>query len=129
MLGWPRSLSQGDQRKIEGIFVREDYPRFGADDLGRFHSGAGLRKRYLQASSQTLSQWFSPLPGGLVGGSAGDPFGELVRDFLKKSGYEVVTDAVAGIPTIVVQDREWCFQDERDVASPTRTGGWVLFKP
>lgn len=30
--GWP--LSKGDQRKIEGIYVREDYPRFGGADLG-----------------------------------------------------------------------------------------------
>jgi mannose-1-phosphate guanylyltransferase/phosphomannomutase len=111
--GRGRFLSKGDQRKIEGIFVREDYPRFGADDLGDFIQVAGLRKRYLQRLAKHYPSGSPHFQVGLLVDPAGDPFGELVRDFLKKSGYEVVTDAVAGIPTIVVQDREWCFQDEK----------------
>ncbi|HBN96104.1 MAG TPA: nucleotidyltransferase, partial [Firmicutes bacterium] len=41
--GRGRWLTKGDQRKIEGIFVREDYPRFGAEDMGDFIQVAGLK--------------------------------------------------------------------------------------
>jgi len=108
-----RFLSKADQRKIEGIFVREDYPRCGAEDLGDFVQVAGLRKRYVQRLAKHYPSGSLQFQVGLLVEPATDPFGELVRDFLKKSGYQIVTNAVEGLPTIVVQDQEWCFQDEK----------------
>lgn len=113
-----RLLSKGDQRKIEGIFVREDYPRWGAEDLGDFIQVAGLKKRYLR---RLASHYPSKTPGfrvGLLIEPKQDPFGEMVGDFLRRSGYVVITDNVEGIPTIVVHDREWFFQDEQGSRLP-----------
>ena len=110
--GRGRLLSRGDQRKLEGILLREDYPRFGAEDLGDHVQVAGLKKRYLQRLTR---QYPSGTPGfkvGLVMDPPTDPFGELVRDFLKRSGYLVVTERVDGLPTVVVQNQNWFFQDE-----------------
>jgi mannose-1-phosphate guanylyltransferase/phosphomannomutase len=108
--GWP--LSKADQRKIEGIYVREDYPRFGGSDVGEFIQVAGLRKRYLK---HLVKHYPCGSPGFTVGlkvEPADDPLGELIRDFFLLGGYVVVPDAVPGAPTVVVQSQEWFILDE-----------------
>ena len=109
--GWP--LSKGEQRKIEGIYVREDYPRFGGAESRGFHPGGGSA----QALSAHLARHYpSGTPGfrvGLVMEPGDNPLGELIRDFFRLSGYVVVTDQVQGLPTLVVRNQEWYIQDEQ----------------
>ncbi|HOB40300.1 MAG: sugar phosphate nucleotidyltransferase [Limnochordia bacterium] len=109
--GWP--LSKGEQRKIEGIYVREDYPRFGGADLGDFIQVAGLRKRYLRHLARHYPSGTPGFRVGLVMEPGDDPLGELIRDFFRLSGYVVVTDQVQGLPTVVVRNQEWYIQDEQ----------------
>jgi mannose-1-phosphate guanylyltransferase/phosphomannomutase len=107
-----RPLSKADQRKIEGIYVREDYPRFGGQDIGDFIQVAGLRKRYLR---HLAKHYASRTPGFRVGlhlEPPNDPLGEMIRDFLRISGYVVVSDNVQGLPTVVVRNQDWYIQDE-----------------
>ncbi len=111
--GRGRLLTKGEQRKLEGIFVREDYPRFGAEDVGDFIQVAGLKKRYLQRLARYYPSGTREFAVGLTIEPPRDPFGEMVRDFLLRSGYRVMTDRVEGIPTIVVQNQNWFFQDEK----------------
>lgn len=105
-------LSKADQRKIEGIFSREDYPRFSGDDIGDFIQVAGLKKRYLRSLAKNYPSGSPGFKVGLVMEPHNDPLGEMIRDFLKLSGYTVVWDQVEGLPTIVVQDQNWFIQDE-----------------
>ena len=108
-----RLLSKTEQRKIEGILSREDYPRFSGEDIGDFIQVAGLKKRYLRSLAKA---YFSGSPGfkvGLVMEPHNDPLGEMVRDFLRLSGYTVVSEDVKGLPTIVVRDQTWFIQDEQ----------------
>lgn len=115
-----RLLSKGEQRKLEGIFVREDYPRFGAEDLGDFIQVAGLKKRYLQRLARYYPSGSPQFPVGLLVEPPTDPFGEMVRDFLIKSGYRVMLDRVEGVPTIVVKNQSWFFQDEKGLRLSTQ---------
>lgn len=107
-----RLLSKGDQRKIEGIFAREDYQRLGAEDLGDFTQVAGLKKRYLQSLATYYPSGSPDFKVGLSISEEHDPLGKMIRDFLKLSGYAVETENVAGLPTVVVQGPKWFFQDE-----------------
>lgn len=111
--GWP--LSKADRRKIEGIYVREDYPRFGGEDVGDFIQVAGLRKRYLRHLAKHYPCGTPGFKVGLKLEPPGDPLGELIRDFFKLSGYAVITDDVQGLPTVVVRNEEWFIQDENGV--------------
>ncbi len=118
--GRGRWLTKGDQRKIEGIFVREDYPRFGAEDMGDFIQVAGLKKRYLQRLSRHYPAGSPGFQVGLLVEPRTDPLGEMVQDFLSKSGYVVVTERMEGLPTIVVQNQNWFFQDENGARLSTQ---------
>ncbi len=120
--GRGRLLSKADQRKIEGIFVREDYPRFGDQDLGDFIQVAGLKKRYVQRLARYYPSGSPQFQVGLLVEPPSDPFGEMVHDFLVRSGYVVVTDRVEGLPTVVVQNQDWFFQDEQ--GSRLSTNDW-----
>jgi len=111
--GRGRWLAKGDQRKIEGIFVREDYPRFGAEDLGEYVQVADLKKRYIQRLARYYPSRTPQFQVGLLVEPSTDPFGKMVREFLRCSGYAVVTDQVEGRPTIVVHSQGWYFQDEK----------------
>lgn len=119
--GKGRLLSKGDQRKIEGIFAREDYPRLGVEDLGDFIQVAGLRKRYLQGLARHYKSGAPEFKVGLVVEQPRDPFGEMVKDFLRTSGYLVVTDSVKDLPALVVQEQEWFFQDEQGLRLSTQS--------
>ena len=118
--GKGRLLTKGEQRKIEGIFLREDYPRFGAEDLGDFIQVAGLKKRYIQRLTRHYPAGSPGFRVGLVVKPPTDPFGEMVRDFLSKSGYDVVPEQAKGLPTIVVQNQNWFFQDENGARLSTQ---------
>ncbi|NLM41460.1 MAG: NTP transferase domain-containing protein [Firmicutes bacterium] len=124
--GWP--LSKGDQRKIEGIFVREDYPRFAGKDVGEYIQVAGLRKRYLRHLAKLYPCGTPGFRVGLQVEPNDDPLGELVRDFFRLSGYTVVTDQTQGLPTVVVRDQDWSIRDEngRDLSEVEWWKGFVL---
>lgn len=111
--GRGRLLSKADQRKMEGIFLREDYPRFGEEDLGDFIQVAGLKKRYVQRLARYYPSGVPQFKVGLLVEPPADPFGEMVHDFLSRSGYYVEKDKVEGLPTIVVHNQNWFFQDEQ----------------
>lgn len=102
-------LSKGEQRRLESIFLREDYPRLASVQIGDYLKVAGLRKRYVQSLAR---HYASPVPGfkvGLVVEPEGDPLGELVRDFLLLGGY--APGGAEGGPTIVIQSGAWFLQD------------------
>ena len=115
-----RLLSKRDQRNLEVIFVREDYPRFGAEELGDFIQVAGLKKRYLRHLASYYSSGSPQFQVGLRIEPPTDPFGEMIRDFLIKGGYQVVFDGVPGLPTIVVENQSWHFQDENGARLSTQ---------
>jgi len=108
--GWP--LSKRDQRKIEGIYVREDYPRLGGADVGEYIQVAGLRKRYLRHLAKLYPCGTPGFKVGLQMEPKNDPLGELIRDFFQRGGYTVVLDDTAGLPTVVVHNQEWSILDE-----------------
>lgn len=118
--GRGRLLTKADQRKIEGIFAREDYPRYGDADLGDFIQVAGLRKRYVQRLARYYPSGSPQFQVGLLVEPPSDPLGEMVHDFLTRSGYLVVTDGVEGLPTVVVQNQNWFFQDEQGARLSTQ---------
>ena len=45
--GKGRFLSKSDQRKLENIFLRDDYPRTADDELGDLSFVTGLSEHYL----------------------------------------------------------------------------------
>jgi mannose-1-phosphate guanylyltransferase/phosphomannomutase len=108
-----RWLSKGEQRKIEGIFVREDYPRFGTEDLGEYVQVADLKKRYLERLARCYPSGSPGFRVGLLVDPPTDQLGKMVREFLLRSGYAVVTGEVEGLPTVVVHNHSWHLQDEQ----------------
>lgn len=116
-----RLLSKGDQRKIEGLFEREDYPRLGAEEFGTLTQAKEFTKPYIQLLARHYAPKVQPFQVGLLL----DPcstLGKLVQEFLELSGYSVVTDSFAGLPTIVTQPNAWFIQDEE--GTPLSDLGW-----
>lgn len=121
-----RFLSKNDQRKIEGILEREDYPRLDSTDLGDFHKVYNLEDKYLELLAGQYSAKRKDYKVGLLLNSNQNPFGEMINKFLHLGGYDVVNKALEGIPTLVVQENDWFFQDEEG-NTLTEEGWWGLF--
>ena len=53
-------LSKSEQRKLENIFLRDDYPRHADGELGELSFVPGLSDRYLDALAKTYQQLVEP---------------------------------------------------------------------
>ncbi len=111
--GKGRFLSKSDQRKLENIFLRDDYPRTADDELGDLSFVTGLSEHYLDALSKVYHAGRKGFGVALKAASPGaHVFAGLVREFLNRAGYELVHAGEGGILTIVVDEDGWYMQDE-----------------
>ncbi len=124
--GRGRPLSKADQRKLENIFLREDFPRRNWQDLGNLAPAPDFRNSYLKSLAR---HYRSGEPGFKIGffASTLEPgsLGGLTRDFLGLAGYQPVERA-DGLPTLVIQDQNWFFLDEKG-RRLTEEGWWKMF--
>ena len=120
-----RLLSKGDQRKIENIYVREDFPRVDSLQFGGRLVAPDLREEYLRNLAIHYPAGRDQFRVGLIK-EQGDPLGQMVEDFLNLAGYVVVTQDVRGLPTVVVSKGSWFFRDEQGAPLP-EDGWWRIF--
>ena len=118
-------LSKADQRKIENIYLREDYPRLGWQEFGYRLEAPKLRESYLKDLATHYPARRPQFRVGLLA-EQGDPLGQMVDDFLNLAGYAVITSEVLGLPTVVIKGGTWYFQDEEGTRLPD-DGWWRLF--
>lgn len=121
-----RFLSKNEQRKIEGIFEREDYPRWGSAEIGELHQAPALEEHYLESLVRKYSSKVQDYKVGLILSPNHNPFGEMVKKFLLLSGYDLVTNNFRGLPTLVIDENDWFFQDEKGIVL-SEDGWWGLF--
>lgn len=120
-------LSKAEQRKVENIFLRDDYPRRVDGELGELAFAAGLSERYLDALAEAYRAVRERLSVGVrVLSDRARGFGELVTAFLEKAGYQLTDGADEGNVTIVVDDEGWYFEDERG-QRVDETAWWGIF--
>ncbi len=109
-------LAKGDQRKIENLFWRDDFPRPSCEDLGELSYVPSLVKQYVASVVELYSNRLTGLAVGLTS-DASSPLQEgglaaLVLDFLEKAGCSVSEDA-SSVQILIDGDR-WSIKDERD---------------
>lgn len=120
-----RLLSKAEQRKVEGLFEREDYPRLEADDFGTLTESEALTPPYLEFLARVYPSRHKDFRIGLIDKSQSS-FGEMIKQFLELSGYQVVQTTNEGLPTIVAEADSWFFQDE-DGNRLSNHGWWRVF--
>lgn len=122
-----RFLSKAQQRKLENIFLRDDYPRAADGELGELSFVTGLSQRYLEALAKVYR---AGRPGYAVAlkkaSTKAQLFGELVQEFLTRAGYKLVSPGQGGRITIVVDDDGWHLQDETGQRL-TEAAWWTVF--
>ncbi|NLM40202.1 MAG: NTP transferase domain-containing protein [Firmicutes bacterium] len=107
-------LSKSEQRKLENIFLRDDYPRHADGELGELSFVPGLSDRYLDALAKTYQAARGTLKVGVRALSDRTrALGELIADFLERAGYQLAEGNHEGQITVVVDDDGWYFEDER----------------
>jgi len=96
-------LSKADQRKIENIFWREDFPRAGSEELGKLAYIPGLIKQYIAS----VARLYAPhLMGFGIKLDADDrELGRLVKQFLEAAGCRI-TDRDPEL-TIRIRGDQW----------------------
>lgn len=125
--GRGRPLGKSQQRAIENIHLREDFPRSARADLGLLVPAPEFKESYLQNLAGHYPAGSPKFKVGLSAASfSGNSFSGLVRDFLDLAGYEIVTEQLEGLPTIVIQERGWFFRDEQGVRL-SDDGWWRMF--
>mgnify|MGYP000889324343 CR=1 FL=1 len=122
-----RFFSKSDQRKLENIFLREDYPRLSGSELGELTFVTGLSDRYVDILAKAYR---AGRPGYRVALKVSSPeaqvFAGLVREFLARAGYELANPGEGSQVTIVVDDSGWYMQDESGQRF-TEAAWWTLF--
>ena len=120
-----RFFTKGEQRKVENIYLREDFPRLPQEELGKRLVAPDLRDSYLQNLATHYPAGYNQFPVGLLF-KEGDALALMVEDFLKLAGYRVSTSDVLGLPTIVIEEGDWFFQDEQGMRL-SDDGWWRIF--
>ncbi len=115
-------LSKADQRKIENIFWREDFPRAGSDQLGNLAFIPGLIKQYIAS----VAKLYAPhLKGYRLKIDADEQeLAKLVKQFLETAGCKF-TDLDPEL-IIRIEGDQWEVAD-RYGATLTGDQWWELF--
>ncbi|MDI9419023.1 MAG: sugar phosphate nucleotidyltransferase [Bacillota bacterium] len=115
-------LSKAEQRKIENIFWREDFPRAGPGEIGSLAYIPGLTKQYIAS----VAKLYAPhLKGFEINIDADEQeLAKLVKDFLKAAGCTLTEHD----PELVVRIRgdQWEVADRLGTAL-TGDQWWELF--
>ena len=108
-----RFLSKSDQRRLENIFLRDDYPRVSDGQLGELSFVTGLSDRYLEVLSKVYR---AAREGYVVSVKQASPGAQaltaLVKEFLMRAGYQLAQSGEGSHVTVVVDDEGWYLQDE-----------------
>lgn len=107
-----RPFSKVDENKIENIFLREDFARPDQVRFGKRENRFIAPLGYLKTLAQTYPAGRSEYEVGLVT-TVNSQLGTMVADFLRLAGYTVQTTKPVGVPTVVVGEERWFFQDEQ----------------
>jgi len=115
-------LSKAEQRKIENIFWREDFPRAGGDELGKLAFVPDLIKQYISS----VARLYAPhLKGFRVKVDAdGRELGKLVKQFLETAGC-TITDRDPEL-TVRIRGDQWEVADRLGTAL-SGDQWWELF--
>lgn len=105
-------LSKADQRKLENIFLRDDYSRSADGEMGELSFVSGLSDKYIE----TLAKAYRTARQGYAVGvkalsEKAHSFAKLLLEFLGRAGYKLAEPEQAHI-TIVVDDEGWYLEDE-----------------
>lgn len=122
-----RFLSKSDQRKIENLFLREDFPRVGSQDLGELAFVPSLTEQYLDTLAELYYNRHPEFRVRLEIESEGNnELGSLIEGFLERAGYIGLDHQEPGVLSIVVNDHEWFFLDEQGQLVDG-SGWWGVF--
>lgn len=101
-------LSKGDQRKIENLLWREDFPRSNGAELGELAFVPDLIKQYITSIAKIYAPSLKGLRVKL--NSVNSDLGELINQFLIKSKCSLTSDNPS--LTINVNGDQWSIQDQ-----------------
>lgn len=118
-----RFLSKSDQRRIENLFLREDFPRVGGDDLGELAFVPSLTEQYINTLAELYYNRHPDFKVRLHIKSEKDrELGALIQGFLERAGYTHPSPEETDILGVVVKDGKWFFLDEQ--GQPLDDNGW-----
>ncbi len=125
---WDKSgylISKGDQRRIENLFWRDDFPRPTCDDLGELSFIPNLIDQYLASVARIYQQRLQGIGVRVVAqGNQRSDLYQLLKGFFKKAGCN--GESKHNCIQVAVDNDRWSLVDEQD-RKVTEDQWWELF--
>lgn len=115
-------LSKDEQRRIENLFLREDFPRVGAAEIGALAYVPKLAEQYIASAAKLYAPYLQGFRLKISGNE--QELADLAGQFLTRAGCSIVRDD----PELIIRiaDQQWEIADPSGSAL-TDDQWWELF--